>query len=85
MNVQLVYADVLKNREASMFDDIIAGLNWLAITIPFFLGYGVSEMMKQDKTQLHIPIIGVVAAIGFAAEYFLYKTVGFPAWMRWFA
>jgi len=32
--------------------------------------------MKQEKTRRHLPIIGVIAVIGFAVEYFLYKSVG---------
>lgn len=69
-----------------MLEDLWLTINWLAITIPFFIGagaYGFSTEMWKTPAWIGLAFAALTVIGCFALLYFLYPAVGFPAWMRW--
>jgi hypothetical protein len=69
-----------------MLDDLWTTVNWLAVTIPFFVGagaYGLTTDTWKWPAVLGLGVAAVIVAACFVGLYFLYPVVGFPAWMRW--
>lgn len=68
-----------------MIEEIATTLNWLAITVPFFVAAGIFQALKQIKAPGALALLG--AAVTIAAIWFgyfhLYDLIGFPAWMGW--
>jgi hypothetical protein len=68
-----------------MFDDILAGLNWIAFVATFAAGGGAYSVAAGRKLPSWANIVSVFLAfiVVTTAWFFLYGAIGFPGWMRW--
>jgi len=62
-------------------------INWLALTVPFIAAGAVYSALQQKAAPKILAVVvafGILLAI-FVGYSFLYRSVGFPLWMRWLA
>jgi hypothetical protein len=65
--------------------ETIEGSNWLAFTVPLIAAGGAYFMLK-DRSWPKV-LAGIIAfailAVFFIGYSFMYRSIGFPFWMRW--
>lgn len=66
---------------------VLETINWLALTVPF-IAAGATYTSLQEK-RWPKALAGIVAlfilAVVFVGYTFMYRSLGFPLWMRWLA
>ena len=66
---------------------MVETFNWLALTVPFVAaGAAYSELQDRSWPKVVAVVVAfcILAAV-FVGYSFMYRSVGFPLWMRWLA
>lgn len=62
-------------------------INWLALTVPFIAAgaaYTTLQEKAVSKALAAVVAVGILVTV-FVGYSFMYRSLGFPLWMRWFA
>jgi hypothetical protein len=62
-------------------------INWLSLTLPFIAAVGAYTKLQEKAVPIVLAAVaaaGVLVAIFFGYA-FMYHSIGFPLWMRWFS
>jgi hypothetical protein len=62
-------------------------INWLSLTLPFIAAVGAYTKLQEKAVPMVLAAVaaaGILVAI-FIGYAFMYHSIGFPLWMRWFS